>query len=78
MCRKQDLLQIADHYQTSVSRQALKKEIKSRVLQHLSELNVLQTISLCVKEVMFDENKTVTRIKQDRNIIEFTEVVPVF
>ncbi len=72
------MLQIADHYQTSVSRQALKKEIKRRVLQHLSELNVLQTISLFVKEVMFDENKTVTRIKQDSNIIEFTEVFPVF
>lgn len=41
MCRKQDLLQIADHYQIAVSRQALKKEIKSRVLQRLSELNVL-------------------------------------
>ncbi len=41
LCRKRDLLQIADHYQIAVSRQYLKKEIKSWVLQRLSELNVL-------------------------------------
>lgn len=48
LCRKQDLLQIADHDQIAVSRQALKKEIKSRVLQRLSELNALPMSNVVV------------------------------
>lgn len=39
--RKQDLLLIADHYKIVVSKQGLKRDIKSKLLQHLCELNVL-------------------------------------
>lgn len=40
-CRKDDLLRIAAHYQIAVSRQQLKREIKSTVSQRLGELGVL-------------------------------------
>lgn len=41
LCRKQDLLQIADHFQIVVSKQSLKKEIKRLLIRHLNELQVL-------------------------------------
>lgn len=40
-CRKQDLLQIADHFQIVVSKQSLKKEIKRILILRLNELQVL-------------------------------------
>ncbi|XP_016388304.1 uncharacterized protein LOC107724040 [Sinocyclocheilus rhinocerous] len=40
-CRKDDLISIAAHYRISVSRQQLKREIKSIVLKKLVELGVL-------------------------------------
>lgn len=40
-CRKDDLVAIAEHFQISVSRQSLKRTIKTVVLDGLSELNVL-------------------------------------
>lgn len=40
-CRKDDLLKIADQYRISVVKQALKKTIKSVILQKLVELHVL-------------------------------------
>lgn len=41
LCRKQDLLLVADHYQIVVSKQALKSDIKSKLIQRLRETNVL-------------------------------------
>ncbi|XP_051971544.1 piggyBac transposable element-derived protein 2-like [Xyrauchen texanus] len=41
LCRKQDLLMIAEHYHIQIGRQALKKDIKSIILQRLVDLNVL-------------------------------------
>ncbi len=43
LCRKQDLLQIADHFQIVVSKQSLKKEIKRILILRLNELQVLPT-----------------------------------
>ncbi len=40
-CRKDDLLRIASHFEISVNKQSLKKEIKSVVFDRLVELNVL-------------------------------------
>ncbi len=40
-CRKQDLFLIADHHQIGVSKQSLKRDIKSKLVQCLIELNVL-------------------------------------
>lgn len=40
-CRKDDLVMIASHFQISVNKNALKKEIKSVVCNRLVELNVL-------------------------------------
>lgn len=40
-CRKDDLVMIASHFQISVNKNALKKEIKSVVYNRLVELNVL-------------------------------------
>lgn len=48
-CRKDDLLAIAEHFQISVSRQSLKRTIKTVVLDGLSELNVL-TLAESVRE----------------------------
>lgn len=39
-CRKDDLLEIADHFKIPVSKQLLKKSIKASVFQKLDELNV--------------------------------------
>ncbi len=41
LCRKQDLLLVADQYQIVVSKQALKSDIKSKLIQRLRETNVL-------------------------------------
>ncbi len=43
LCRKQDLLQIADHFQIVVGKQSLKKEIKRILILRLNELQVLPT-----------------------------------
>lgn len=41
LCRKQELLLIADHYKIIVSKQDLKRDIKNKLLQRLRELSVL-------------------------------------
>lgn len=41
-CRKDDLLVIAEHFKITVSRQSLKRTIKTVVLDGLSKLNVLK------------------------------------
>lgn len=40
-CRKDDLVMIASHFEVSVNKQSLKKDIKSVVCNQLVELNVL-------------------------------------
>lgn len=41
-CRKDDLIRVAEHFKIKVSKQQLKREIKSVVVHNLGELGVLQ------------------------------------
>ncbi|GAA6082053.1 uncharacterized protein LOC110439519 [Tachysurus ichikawai] len=43
LCRKQDLMQIADHFQIPLSKQSRKKELKRMLILRLKELQVLPT-----------------------------------
>lgn len=45
-CRKDDLVVIAEHYQISVNRQSLKREIKTAVLNGLVEQKVFSLPAL--------------------------------
>ncbi|XP_058260273.1 uncharacterized protein LOC131362376 [Hemibagrus wyckioides] len=45
ICRKQDLLMVADHYQIVVNKQSRKAEIKDRILLRLHEKNILPSSS---------------------------------
>ncbi len=56
LCRKQDLLQIADHFQIVVSKQSLKKEIKRILILRLNELQVLPTSNVGGVETGGDVN----------------------
>ncbi len=56
LCRKQDLFQIADHFQISVSKQFLKQEIKRILILRLNELQVLPTSNIWVVETDGDVN----------------------
>ncbi len=56
LCRKQDLLQIADHFQIVVSKQSLKKEIKRILILRLNELQVLPTSNVGGVETSGDVN----------------------
>ncbi len=50
LCRKQDLFQIADHFQNVVNKQFLKEEIKQILILRLNELQVLPTSNVGVVE----------------------------
>ncbi len=56
LCRKQDLFQIADHFQIVVSKQSLKKEIKRILILRLNELQVLPTSNVGGVETGGDVN----------------------
>ncbi len=56
LCKKQDLFQIADHFQIAVSKQFLKQEIKQILILHLNELQVLPMSNVGVVETDGDVN----------------------
>ncbi len=56
LCKKQNLFQIADHFQIAVSKQFLKQEIKRILILRLNELQVLLTSNVRVVETDGDVN----------------------
>ncbi len=57
LCKKQNLFQIADHFQIAVSKQFLKQEIKRILILRLNELQVLPTSNVRVVETDGDVNE---------------------
>ena len=68
-CRKDDLLVIAEHFQISVSRQSLKRTIKTVVLDGLLELNVLSLPESVRETDQISEGMT-TRERADADVGE--------
>ncbi len=56
LCRKQDLFQIADHFQIAVSKKFLQQKIKRILILRLNELQVLPTSNVGVVETDGDAN----------------------
>lgn len=50
MCRKDDLLCIAAHYDINVQKYGVKKDIKDKVIEKLIELNILVPVDLTVTD----------------------------
>lgn len=50
-CRKDDLLCIAEHFNIPVQKYGVKKEIKSKVLEKLIELRVLEVSDTSARQV---------------------------